>query len=128
MGSVSASRYSGYCGAIGNLDTKRDWGHAADFVRGMWMMPQQVKADDYVLATGESHSVREFIEIAFAEIGRRIVWRGEGRGELVVRSDLEAIPKERGAKIGVTTNFNDIVSAKFYPVHALGFEDVTKYL
>ena len=56
---------------IGNLDAKRDWGHAKDFVRGMWLMLQQPKPDDYVLATGESHSVREFIELAFAQVGRR---------------------------------------------------------
>ena len=53
---------------IGNLDAKRDWGHAKDYVEGMWMMLQQDKADDYVLATGESHTVREFIETAFSQI------------------------------------------------------------
>lgn len=63
---------------IGNLDAKRDWGHAQDFVEGMWLMLQQPEPDDYVLATGEAHSVREFIELAFAEIGKRIEWRGDG--------------------------------------------------
>jgi len=63
---------------LGNLDAKRDWGHARDYVEGMWLMLQQAEPDDYVLATGESHSVREFVEAAFAHIGRRIVWRGEG--------------------------------------------------
>jgi GDPmannose 4,6-dehydratase len=67
---------------IGNLDAKRDWGHAADFVNGMWLMMQQEKPDDYVLATGESHSVREFIDLAFGEVGRRILWRGEGVDEV----------------------------------------------
>jgi GDPmannose 4,6-dehydratase len=66
---------------IGNLEAKRDWGHAADFVRGMWLMLQQPEPDDYVLATGESHSVREFIELAFSEVGKRIEWRGEGADE-----------------------------------------------
>jgi len=69
---------------IGNLDALRDWGHARDFVRGMWLMLQQDKPDDYVLATGESHSVRELIELAFSEVGRRIVWRGEGVDEVGV--------------------------------------------
>ena len=69
---------------IGNLDAKRDWGHAAEFVKGMWLMLQQPEPDDYVLATGESHSVREFIELAFSEVGRRIVWRGKGVGEIGV--------------------------------------------
>jgi GDPmannose 4,6-dehydratase len=67
---------------IGNLDARRDWGHARDYVEGMWAMMQQPKADDYVLATGESHSVREFVERAFAVIGRRIRWRGQGADEV----------------------------------------------
>jgi GDPmannose 4,6-dehydratase len=61
---------------IGNLDAKRDWGHARDYAEGMWLILQQPKPDDYVLATGETHSVREFIELAFAHIGRKIAWRG----------------------------------------------------
>jgi GDPmannose 4,6-dehydratase len=63
---------------IGNLDARRDWGHARDYVEGMWLIVQQDKADDYVLATGESHSVRELVERAFAEVGREIVWQGRG--------------------------------------------------
>jgi len=66
---------------LGNLDALRDWGHARDFVEGMWLMLQQEKPDDYVLATGESHSVREFVEKAFAHAGRTIVWQGSGVGE-----------------------------------------------
>ena len=64
---------------LGNLDAMRDWGHARDFVEGMWLILQQDEPDDYVLATGESHSVREFVEKAFAHIGRTIVWRGQRR-------------------------------------------------
>jgi GDPmannose 4,6-dehydratase len=67
---------------IGNLNARRDWGHARDYVEGMWMMMQQAKPDDYVLATGESHSVREFVERAFAVIGRCIRWCGEGVSEV----------------------------------------------
>jgi GDPmannose 4,6-dehydratase len=66
---------------IGNLDAKRDWGHARDYVKGMWLILQQDEPDDYVLATGEAHSVREFIECSFAYIGRGIVWRGAGVDE-----------------------------------------------
>ena len=66
---------------LGNLDAKRDWGHARDYVEGMWRILQQDKPDDYVLATGEAHSVREFVERAFAEIGVDIVWSGEGVAE-----------------------------------------------
>jgi GDPmannose 4,6-dehydratase len=64
------------CLYMGNLDAKRDWGFAPDFVRGMWMMLQQPEPDDYVMATGEAHSVREFIERAFEHIGRPLAWRG----------------------------------------------------
>ena len=59
---------------IGNLDAKRDWGHAKDFVKGMWLILQQQKPDDFVLATGESYSVRQFIELAFAQVGRNVAW------------------------------------------------------
>lgn len=67
---------------LGNLDAVRDWGHAKDFVEGMWLMLRQDEPDDYVLATGESHSVREFVELAFGEVGRIIEWRGEGQDEV----------------------------------------------
>lgn len=67
---------------LGNLDAKRDWGHARDYVEGMWRILQQDKPDDYVLATGETHSVREFVELAFAEVGRTIIWQGQGVDEV----------------------------------------------
>jgi len=67
---------------LGNLDARRDWGHARDYVEGMWLMLQQDEPDDYVMATGESHSVREFVERAFARIGRTIEWSGAGADEL----------------------------------------------
>ncbi|MFN3656957.1 MAG: GDP-mannose 4,6-dehydratase [Pseudolabrys sp.] len=63
---------------IGNLDARRDWGHARDYVEGMWMILQHETPDDYVLATGKAHSVRSFVEKAFAAIGRKIAWRGQG--------------------------------------------------
>jgi GDPmannose 4,6-dehydratase len=63
---------------VGNLDAERDWGHARDYVLGMWMILQQDKPDDYVLATGEKHSVREFVEKAFACVDKQIEWRGCG--------------------------------------------------
>ena len=84
------------CLYMGNLDAKRDWGHARDYVEGMWRILQHHRADDYVLATGEAHTVREFIERAFAEVGTTIAWRGEGveecgvdatSGRTVVRID-----------------------------------------
>ena len=81
---------------LGNLDAKRDWGHARDYVEGMYRILQADQADDFVLATGETRSVRELVELAFAEVGRSIEWRGEGveetgvdakSGNTVVRVD-----------------------------------------
>jgi GDPmannose 4,6-dehydratase len=69
---------------LGNLDARRDWGHAKDYVRGMWMMMQQPEPDDYVLATGEMHSVRELAELAFARVGMSLEWRGSGADEVGV--------------------------------------------
>ena len=69
---------------LGNLDSRRDWGHARDYVEGMWRILQHAAPDDFVLATGAAHSVREFVERAFAEVGRRIVWRGAGVDEVGV--------------------------------------------
>ena len=66
---------------LGNLNSKRDWGHSEDYVRAMWLILQQEKPDDFVIATGETHSVREFAQLAFAEAGINIEWRGEGVDE-----------------------------------------------
>ncbi len=66
---------------LGNLDAKRDWGHARDYVEGMWRIVQHDVPDDFVLATGETHAVREFVELAFAEVGTTIVWSGSGVDE-----------------------------------------------
>jgi len=81
---------------LGNLDAKRDWGHARDYVEGMWRIVQHQEGDDWVLATGETRSVREFVETAFAETGRMIDWKGKGvdetgvdrkTGQILVRID-----------------------------------------
>ncbi|WP_459478702.1 GDP-mannose 4,6-dehydratase [Clostridium saccharoperbutylacetonicum] len=64
--------------SLGNLDAKRDWGYAGDYVKGMWLMLQQDKPDDYVLASNETHTVREFVELSFKEIGVEIEWKGVG--------------------------------------------------
>jgi len=66
---------------LGNLDAKRDWGHAAEYVRGMWLMMQQDEPDDYVLATGETTPVRDFVEWAFDDVGIALEWKGEGVDE-----------------------------------------------
>jgi GDPmannose 4,6-dehydratase len=66
---------------LGNLDAKRDWGHARDYVEAMWLMLQQGAPDDFVVATGEQHSVREFVELAFGELGHEIRWEGQDVNE-----------------------------------------------
>jgi GDPmannose 4,6-dehydratase len=91
---------------LGNLDAKRDWGHAKDFVRAMWLMLQQKKPDDYVVATGESHSVREFAELAFREIGAEIQWKGKGVKEIGI------VSKVRGQRSEVRGQENKKAIAK----------------
>ena len=67
---------------LGNIDSKRDWGHAKDYVEAMWIMLQQEVADDFVISTGEVHSVREFVEASFRHINVNIVWEGSGASEV----------------------------------------------
>ncbi|MCX9085003.1 MAG: GDP-mannose 4,6-dehydratase [Candidatus Methanoperedens sp.] len=69
---------------LGNLDAKRDWGFAGDYVEAMWLMLQQDEPDDFVIATGETHSVREFVELAFGEVGLKIEWQGKSVDEVGV--------------------------------------------
>ncbi|KAG9080830.1 hypothetical protein FS749_007876 [Ceratobasidium sp. UAMH 11750] len=108
------------CLYLGNLDARRDWGHAKDYVEGMWRILQQDTPDDFVLATGETHPVREFVEKAFEMVGMEIEWEGEGTnevakdvatGNIVVRVDpryfrpaevdlLLGTPKKAEAKLG----------------------------
>lgn len=72
---------------LGNLDSKRDWGHARDYVEAMWLMLQRETPTDYVIATGETHSVREFVEAAFKHINKEIKWQGEGINEVGIEAD-----------------------------------------
>jgi len=76
---------------LGNLDAERDWGDAREYVKGMWLMLQQDEPDDYVLATGRRHSVRYFVEKAFAEIDVRIVWRGSGPNEKGIDASTDRV-------------------------------------
>ena len=73
---------------LGNLDAKRDWGHAKDYVRAMWLMLQQDKADDYVVSTEQQHSIRELVEIACKHLGFNIEWRGTGVDEVAIDKDM----------------------------------------
>ena len=76
---------------LGNLNAKRDWGHAKDFVEAMWLMLQQDKPDDYVIATGEQYSVREFVERVAAYYGIELAWRGEGLDEVGYDKNTEDV-------------------------------------
>ena len=67
---------------LGNMDSKRDWGHSKDYVNAMWLMLQQEKADDYVIATNETRTVREFLEVAFSKVGITVEWEGSGIDEV----------------------------------------------
>jgi GDP-mannose 4,6-dehydratase len=77
------------CFYMGNIDARRDWGFAPDYVKMMWMMLQQETPDDYVVATGEMHTVREFIEKTFDHLGRPIEWRGKGVDEVGIDTTTE---------------------------------------
>jgi GDPmannose 4,6-dehydratase len=72
---------------LGNLDAKRDWGYAGDFIEAMWLMVQHHEPDDFVIATGENHSVREFVERAFKEVGITVTWQGTGRDEKAIDAE-----------------------------------------
>lgn len=115
---------------LGNLDAKRDWGHARDYVEGMWAIVQQPKPDDFVLATGETHSVREFVEKAFARLGRTIVWRGKGvdekgldskTGKVIVEIDPRYFrPTEVDLLLGDPTKAKTLLGWK----HKITFEEL----
>jgi GDPmannose 4,6-dehydratase len=86
---------------LGNLDAKRDWGHAKDFVNAMWLILQQDRPDDYVIATGESHTVREMVEASFQEAGVQIEWRGTGVQEVGI------VNKVTSDELRVTRNLKE---------------------
>jgi GDPmannose 4,6-dehydratase len=115
---------------IGNLNSKRDWGHARDYVEGMWRIVQQQAPDDYVLATGETHSVREFIELAFSKISRNIEWKGDGvdevgidttNGEPLVKIDTRYFrPTEVDLLLGDSSKARRVLGWK----HTVSFADL----
>ncbi|NOR47887.1 MAG: GDP-mannose 4,6-dehydratase [Methanosarcinaceae archaeon] len=79
---------------LGNLDAKRDWGFAGDYVEAMWLMLQQDEPDDFVIATGKMHSVREFVDMAFAEVGIHLMWHGMGADEVGIDDETEKVVVE----------------------------------
>ncbi len=124
---------------LGNLDAKRDWGFAGDYVKAMWLMLQQEKPEDYIIATGETHSVREFVELAFQNIGIRIDWQGTGvaekginhaTGETVIEVDARYFrPTEVDLLLGDATKAKE--KLKWQPevslnelVHQMVYQDI----
>ncbi len=120
------------CLWLGNLDAKRDWGHACDYVEGMWRILQQDNPDDYVLATGETHSVREFAELAFRHVGIEIKWTGSGveetgldseTGQVFIRIDPRYFrPTEVDLLLGNPAKAKRVLNW----THRTSFEDLVK--
>ena len=112
---------------LGNLDAKRDWGHAKDYVEAMWMMLQQDEPDDYVIATGEQHSVREFVEEAAPIFGLNIEWMGEGLDEIgidkVTKRTIVAVNEKYFRPAEVESLLGDATKAK----EKLGWEPKTTF-
>jgi len=114
------------CFELGNLDSRRDWGFAGDYVEAMWLMLQQEKPDDYVIGTGESHSVRDFVNVAAEAMGMKITWEGAG---------LEEVGKDENGKIVVKINKkfyrptdpHDLISDATKAKEKLGWEPKTSF-
>lgn len=112
---------------LGNLDAKRDWGHARDYVEGMWRILQQPNPDDYVLATGETHSVRDFVELAFKEVGRTIEWRGEGVDEQGLDADTGQVLVEIDPRYFRPTEVDLLLGDPTKAKEVLGWEHSTPF-
>ena len=112
---------------MGNLDAKRDWGHAKDYVEGMWLMLQQNQPDDYVLATGEAHTVRDFIENAFLEIGETIIWKGKGEEEIGLSQNTNKILIEVDKRYFRPTEVNYLLGDATKAKSILGWEASVKF-
>ena len=112
---------------LGNLDAKRDWGHAKDYVEAMWMMLQQDEPDDYVIATGEQHSVREFVDAAAPIFGLNIEWMGEGLDEIGIdkttKRTIVAVNEKYFRPAEVESLLGDATKAK----EKLGWEPKTTF-
>jgi GDPmannose 4,6-dehydratase len=119
---------------LGNLDAKRDWGFAGDYVEAMWLMLQQEKPDDYVVATGEMHSVREFAELAFQQAGVEIEWQGKGAEEVGVDVSTRKIIVEvdpryyRPTEVDILIGDPKKAREKLGWKSRVGFEDLVKIM
>ena len=105
----------------------RDWGHARDYVEGMWLIVQQDQPDDYVLATGERHSVREFVEKAFVCVGRSIAWRGSGIDEKGIETRSERVLVEVDGRYFRPTEVDLLVGDPSKAQKRLGWRHKTRF-
>ena len=112
---------------VGNLDAKRDWGYAKEYVDGMWRMLQQPTADDYILATGEVHSVREFIRTAFAAAGIRLEWKGKGLNEKGVDAKTGKVRLEISKEFYRPADVKELVGDASKARKVLGWKPKTKF-
>jgi GDPmannose 4,6-dehydratase len=111
---------------LGNLDAKRDWGFAKDYVEAMWLILQQENPDDYVIATGETHSVREFTELAFKEVGIEILWEGKGSKEVGIDSSTGKILVEIDPRYYRPTEVDILIGDPSKAKEKLGWEPKVK--
>lgn len=115
------------CLYIGNLDAKRDWGYAPDFVNAMWLMLQQDKPDDYVIATGETHSVREFIEKSFGRLGMTLKWEGKGSDEKGINAENGKVIVSVDPKYYRPTEVEHLIGDPSKARKGLGWEPEVKF-
>jgi len=112
---------------LGNLNAKRDWGYAKDYMHGVYLMMQHTKPDNYLLATGEEHSVREFVELAFKEIGINIVWRGEKEDEVGYNSETGETLVEVDARYYRPIDIEHLIGDYSKAKQVLGWEPKTTF-
>jgi GDPmannose 4,6-dehydratase len=115
------------CLYMGNLDAMRDWGYAKDFVKVMWLMLQQEQPDDYVVATGEMHSVREFIEKSFGYLGHTIVWKGKGVDEVGIDRDSNKVVVKIDPRYFRPSEVDQLLGDPSKAKRVLGWEPEVKF-
>jgi GDPmannose 4,6-dehydratase len=112
---------------LGNLDAKRDWGHARDYVEGMWRIVQHEVGDDFVLATGETRTVREFVDIAFSEVGITLEWRGKDVNEVGINSANGEVVIEIDARYFRPTEVDLLIGDPQKALELLGWKSTTSF-
>ena len=110
---------------LGNIDSKRDWGYAPEYCEGMWLMLQQDKPGDFILATGKQHSVREFVELSFKEVGIDLEWRGKGIDEVGINTNTEKVIVKINPKYYRPTEVDTLLGDPTKAKNELGWESKT---